>query len=75
MKYAVEMGSGAMIFPRSSLNIGSGIQTLMCVCGGEGQLVSECRLESPPVERQVTSNSQTPPLVEEEAPISKHVKP
>jgi hypothetical protein len=71
MKYAVEMGSGAMVCLRSSLNIGSGIQTLMyvCVCGGEGQLVSECRLESPSVERQVTSSSQTPPVIEKEAPF------
>jgi hypothetical protein len=39
------------------------------VCGGEGQLVSECQLESPPAEGGVTSSSQTPPLVEEEASL------
>jgi hypothetical protein len=29
MKYAVEMGSGAMIYISSFINIGSGIQKLM----------------------------------------------
>jgi hypothetical protein len=29
MKYAVEMGSGAMIYIRSFINIGSGIQKLI----------------------------------------------
>jgi hypothetical protein len=34
----------------------------VCVCGGEGQLVSECPPEAPPI---VGESSQTPPLVEE----------
>jgi hypothetical protein len=33
MKYAVEMGSGAMIYIRSFIRIGSGIQKVM----GEGE--------------------------------------
>jgi hypothetical protein len=32
MKYAVEMGSGAMIYVPSFIKIGSGIKTLMGVC-------------------------------------------
>jgi hypothetical protein len=41
-----------------------------CMCVSErGQLVSECPLESPPVEGGVTSSSETPPLIEEEAPF------
>jgi hypothetical protein len=35
MKYAVEMGSGAMIYISSFIKIGSGIQTLMG--GGDSQ--------------------------------------
>jgi hypothetical protein len=67
------MGSGAIICLPSSLKIDSGFKILMgvCVCvyGGEGQLLREFRLQLSPVERQVTSNSQTSPLVEEEAPF------
>jgi hypothetical protein len=32
MKYAVDMGTGAMICLLSALNFGSGVQTLMGVC-------------------------------------------
>jgi hypothetical protein len=34
MKYAVEMGSGAMIYITSYIKIGSGIQKLMGAGGG-----------------------------------------
>jgi hypothetical protein len=41
----------------------------VCVCAGNGQLVSDCTLESPPVERERGVSIRTPPLVEEEAPF------
>jgi hypothetical protein len=47
----------------------SGSWSERCVCVREGQLVSECPLESPPVEGEGAVVVRTPPLVEEEAPF------
>jgi hypothetical protein len=40
MKYAVEMESGAMIYPPSFMKIGSGIQRLMGIHRQQGDIIS-----------------------------------